>query len=194
MKLDSEIRRHYSRKRLASTDVAELVRMARSPMGRLRHLAPRMAAAALMLFVSVFLINRFTDAPVVAAPELATSIAKHVVFQHEESVPLTVRTENIQELTMELPRLNFTPAASMGVSAERYRLYGARYCHIEGKIAVHMRLMREDGQSVTLYQVADQPEFDAVDGTEIEWKGYRVRMWRENGVLMCLAERITVSA
>lgn len=193
MNLDSEIKRHYQRKRLEPADVNRLVRIANTPNPVWWRSAPRMAAVALILLAGVVLMNRVLNQPVAAPPDLAASIAKHVVFYHEEPMPLAVRTDDLRELTMEMPRLDFTPSASHLVTADRYRLYGARYCHIEGKIAVQMRLTREDGQSVTLYQVADQPEFDAVDGAEFEWNGYVIRMWRENGVLMCLAEKKAVS-
>jgi hypothetical protein len=40
--------------------------------------------------------------------------------------------------------------------------------------------------------VKDDPKFDAVDGVDVVVNGYKVRMWRENGLLMCLAEKIAV--
>lgn len=194
MNLDSELKRHYGRKRLDPADADRLVRLAAASKPVWWRSAPRMAAAALVLVAALALMGRMLVQPALAPPELAASIAKHVVFYHEEPMPLAVRTDDLRELTMEMPRLDFTPAASQVVASDRYRLYGARYCHIEGHIAVQMRLTRDDGQSVTLYQVADQPEFDAVDGAEFEWNGYVIRMWRENGVLMCLAEKKAVSA
>ncbi len=190
MKLDSELKRYYESKRMDPSRLDRLVRTASAPRSSMWIRLPAVAAVALALIGALW-VFRFTLFPTPAS-EMAESIASHVVFYHEEPMPLTVRTADMDTLTMEMPRLRFTPSASGEVDSSRYHLYGARYCHIQGDLALHMRLTRDDGQSVTLYQVKDDPKFDAVDGVDVVVNGYKVRMWRENGLLMCLAEKIAV--
>ncbi|MEN9839534.1 MAG: hypothetical protein RL177_1013 [Bacteroidota bacterium] len=188
MKLDSELKRYFNSKTMDPDRLDRLVRTASAPTSSHWKRWSLVAAAAMVLVATVWMF-RFTLFPTPSS-ELAESIASHVVFYHEEPMPLAVRTTDLATLTMEMPRLTFTPKASSEIDSSQYHLYGARYCHIQGDLALHMRLTRDDGQSVTLYQVKDDPKFDVVDGVDVEVNGYRVRMWRENGLLMCLAEKI----
>lgn len=189
MKLDTELKRYYESKRMDPSRLDRLVRTASARPTSLWTRVSAVAAVALLLIAGLWYF-RFTLFPTPPS-QLAESIASHVVFYHQEPMPLNVRTADLDTLTMEMPRLRFTPAASDAVDSSRYHLYGARYCHIQGDLALHMRLTRDDGQSVTLYQVKDDPKFDVVDGVDVVVNGYRVRMWREDGLLMCLAEKIT---
>jgi anti-sigma factor RsiW len=189
MKLDSELKRYYDSKTMDPARLDRLVRTATAPNRSVWVRLTAMAAAAVVLIATGW-VFRYSLFPTPSS-ELAQSIAQHVVFYHEEPMPLTVRTSDLATVTMEMPRLTFTPRASAEMDTSQYHLYGARYCHIQGDLALHMRLTRDDGQSVTMYQVKDDPKFDVVDGVDVEVNGYRVRMWRENGLLMCLAEKIT---
>lgn len=189
MKLDSELKRYYDSKTMDPERLDRLVRTASAPKPSFRTMSLRIAAAALVLVAALWLVTR-SGPEIPRGAGMAESIATHVVFYHEEPMPLAVRTSSLETVTMEMPRLTFTPKASSQIDTSQYHLYGARYCHIQGDLALHMRLTREDGQSVTLYQVKDDPKFAIVDRVEVEVNGYRVRMWRENGLLMCLAEKI----
>jgi hypothetical protein len=188
MKLNSELKRYYDSKKMDPARLDRLIRTASAPRSSFWKIGMRVAAVALLLIAALWFF-RFTLFPTPSS-ELAESIATHVVFYHEEPMPLTVQTSQLETLTMEMTRLKFTPSTSSVVDSSLYHLYGARYCHIQGDLALHMRLTRDDGQSVTLYQVKDDPKFDIVDGKEVVVNGYKVRMWRENGLLMCLAEKI----
>lgn len=188
MKLDTELKRYFNSKTMDPNRLDRLVRTASAPVASYWKRLSAVAAAVLVLAATGW-VFRYTLFPTPSS-ELAQSIASHVVFYHEEPMPLAVRTSDLATVTMEMPRLSFTPKASSEIDTSQYHLYGARYCHIQGNLALHMRLTRDDGQSVTLYQVKDDPKFDVVDGVAVEVNGYRVRMWRENGLLMCLAEKI----
>jgi len=193
MNFNTELKRYYAHKRMDPERLERLVRTATSRRTSVWMHVSRIAAVGLLLVALGWVLNR------PASPSsddldmiLASTIAKHVVFYHEEPMPLNVKTDNLATISMEMTRLNFVPATSEQVDSSIYHLYGARYCHIQGDLALHMRLMRDDGQSVTLYQVPDKPQYDSVDGATIEMNGYTVKIWRENGVLMCLAEKIAV--
>lgn len=191
MNFNTELKRYYAQKRMDPERLEQLVRSATAPRSSIWMHTSRIAAVGLILLAVGWVLNR-PASPTEIDMTLASSIAKHVVFYHEEPMPLNVKTDNLATISMEMPRLTFVPSASKHVDSDIYELYGARYCHIQGDLALHMRMMRDDGQSVTLYQVPDKPQYDSVDGATIEMNGYTVRIWRENGVLMCLAEKIAV--
>jgi hypothetical protein len=193
MNFNTELKRYYAQKRMDPERLERLVRTATARRTPMWMQVSRIAAAGLLLIALGWVLNR-PASPTTDGFDmtLASSIAKHVVFYHEEPMPLNVKTDNLATISMEMPRLTFVPATSAHVDSSNYHLYGARYCHIQGDLALHMRLLRDDGQSVTLYQVPDKPQFDSVDGATIEMNGYTVKIWRENGVLMCLAEKIAI--
>ena len=77
----------------------------------------------------------------------------------------------------------------VGLTGER--IVGARYCSLGGEMAAQIRFRDAAARVCTLYQARDSEAFRGVREGTFEMSGVRVRVWRESGLVMGLAEPIT---
>jgi anti-sigma factor RsiW len=117
-------------------------------------------------------------------------IARHVSHYHLETPPLEVQSESLSVVQAALGRLDFQP--QLPAVAGDWRLQGGRHCTLLGGIASQLLFRAGDGQRITLYEAAFDPERftglpEAAQGEpplEIVYRGLRIRVWVESGLVM----------
>jgi len=114
-----------------------------------------------------------------------------IARNHQKHADVEVETERYDELRESFDRLDFAIVAPRSPRLLGLTLIGARYCSVQGHVALQMRLDDDQGRRTTLYQVRDAETFaDIDDGDAVDVHGLRVQLWRENGVLLGLARPV----
>jgi len=148
----------------------------------------RAAAAVLVAAAAGYLV-------VVTMPERterrrlpsAFDVAREVAANHARGLEPEFRSANYAVLRREMSKLDFSVIEPTSLTQDGLRLVGARYCSVQCAVAAQIRLEDPDSESHTLYEVADDGLFAHIEATEVSVGGVRVRIWREEGLLLCLA-------
>jgi len=117
----------------------------------------------------------------------ALQIAREVAANHARGLEPEFRGADYTTLRREMSKLDFSIIEPAGFVGDGLRLVGARYCFVQCEVAAQIRLEDARSESHTLYEVADHGHFAHIEPTEISVGGVRVRIWREEGLLLCLA-------
>ncbi|MDH3591232.1 MAG: hypothetical protein OER88_05100 [Planctomycetota bacterium] len=175
MTLRDALNRHYAGQRLDDAALARLRESANAkPPRRMGHLV----AAALVLGAIAWLL--WPDA------DRSAPVFEEIALNHRKSFLLECTTDRFESLRAGMPKLDFAPARPGGWTDAG--LLGARYCSLQGSVAAQIRVRRDDGAILTLYQTRDGARFrDLKEGDRVV-DGVRVRIWREAGLVMGLAE------
>lgn len=119
----------------------------------------------------------------------AEAIAQEIALNHAVALDPDVRAVSFDALTADLDKLDFSVTRPAGMDIEE--VVGARYCSLGGQMAAQIRFRDAAARVCTLYQARDTAAFDSVREGTFEMGGVRVRVWRENGLVMGLAEPIS---
>jgi len=117
----------------------------------------------------------------------AFDIAFEVAANHARDLDPEFHGASYADLRRAMPKLDFSIIEPSRVVGDGLRLVGARYCSVQCAVAAQIRLVDAEAENHTLYEVADKRHFAGVEATEIAVGGVRVRIWREEGLLLCLA-------
>lgn len=123
--------------------------------------------------------------------DLQQSIAQEALTNHLKIKTLDLETSSIIELRNFFERLNFSPFYSVLLDQTDMRLLGARYCTLQGVIALQLRFSTQEGEVVTYYQALyDKEHFgslpDVKEGRKpyvVENQGYTMSIWKEDQVV-----------
>jgi len=123
-------------------------------------------------------------------------IAQEVLINHIKIKKLDLETSSMTELINYFERLNFSPFYSKLLEGAEFRLLGARYCTLQGVIALQYRFLSPGGNVVTYYQALyDKERFGRLPDTKnnqtphvVNAQGFTVSIWREDGVVTVLAK------
>ncbi len=140
------------------------------------------ATAALVLILSLYLFQ--------GSGSLAEKIVDEVAYNHNKNVQMEIKTASIDEVQSFLSKLDFTLIHSERLPLEQWDLLGGRYCSIQGRLAVQMKIRNKaDGKLKTFYQVPYPKELSHIESVPMETyaSGVKVRLWRERGLLLGLA-------
>lgn len=118
----------------------------------------------------------------------AEAVAQEIALNHIKALDPDVHAGSFAELTSDLDKLDFNVMPPEGMEMEN--MIGARYCSLGGQIAAQIRFRDAGARVCTLYQVRDTEMFRGVREGAYEMGGVRVRVWREGGLVMGLAEPI----
>ena len=156
---------------------------------------PRLSlAAAVMLCLlsaNIYWLNQQHEA-------VQTRIVNEILTNHLNDKPLDLTTDSIEDINRFFVRLDFVPFLSAQVNAADLKPLGARYCTLQGVIALQLKLIAADGSLVTYYQsrfdkryFGELPDIDkgAEPGVVYE-RGVKLRIWRERGVVNALAQPV----
>ncbi|MEM6327127.1 MAG: hypothetical protein AAF791_08415 [Bacteroidota bacterium] len=116
----------------------------------------------------------------------AEAIAQEIALNHVVALDPDVRAGSFAALTGDLDKLDFSVMEPDDIAMEE--VIGARYCSLGGQMAAQIRFRDANARVCTLYQARDSEAFDAVREGTFEMSGVRVRVWREGGLVMGLAE------
>ena len=140
------------------------------------------AMAASVLLLSLYLFQ--------GSGSLAGKIADEVAYNHNKNVQMEIKTASIDEVQNFLSKIDFTLIHSERLPFEQWELLGGRYCSIQGRLAVQMKIQNKaNGKLKTLYQVPYPKELSHIKSVPMETyaSGVKVRLWRERGLLLGLA-------
>lgn len=123
-------------------------------------------------------------------------IAQEVLTNHLKIKTLDLETSSITDLRNFFERLNFSPFYSVLLERADLRLLGARYCTLQGVIALQLRFLTPEGEVVTYYQARyDKEHFgslpDIKQGNKphvVEEQGFAMSMWKEDSLVTVLAQ------
>jgi hypothetical protein len=185
--LREQLRQMFERERLDELQYQRLRALTDRPR---RRLAPMgwwaVAAAAVVALIAILLLPRPGD----PAWQL-DQIARHVSHYHLQTPPLEVESDSLQAVRAALDRLDFQPV--LPVAAESaWRLQGARHCTLLGGVASQLLFLAEDGQRITLYEAAYDPQrFGTLPvlakrepPLRVLHRGLEIRVWVEAGIVM----------
>lgn len=204
--LDELVREYYSGQRLAPETLVRLRALAPSSTlesgdkksaGRLRiprgpWLAAAAAAAVLLALAVGLLVARGAWSGARPSPpsDLARLAALEIAVNHLKNSAVDFRGSTYEALSREMTRLGFELATPPRLVTGDYRVFGARYCSIQGQRAAQVKLRNEEGKVATLYQTPMSGRLAAVPPGKLLFDGIRVRIWRQEGLLFGFAESV----
>lgn len=118
---------------------------------------------------------------------LSQRVMNEIAYNHNKNLGVEFNASEYGELQTKLPKLDFLIAQSNKLAPAKWKLLGARYCSIQGKIAAQIKLRNtETGEDHTLYQ-AKIPNGLSSNAISSDIDGVTVRMWTEKGLLFGIA-------
>lgn len=201
-RLDEAVRDHYRgqaldsttlddlRQRIAAEAPADTPRRApdRAPTARSRPALARFARWGALALLAVALGAGFWLARPATGSLSAEAVAQEVALNHVKALAPDIRAGSFDALAGDLDKLDFSVMQPAGMQMER--VIGVRYCSLGGQMAAQIRFRDAGARVCTLYQALDSDAFDHVREGTFEMGGVRVRVWREGGLVMGLAEPI----
>lgn len=193
--LRERVREHYAGKRMPDRKRDRLCALLASEprgtarRGRWRSPWTRGAVAAVLVaaVVGYLVLPTMPDRADGRRRPSALEVAREVAANHARGLEPEFRSTDYAALRREMSKLDFSIIEPARFAQDGLRLVGARYCSVQCVVAAQIRLVDPESESHTLYEVADDWLFAHVEATEVSVGGVRVRIWREEGLLLCLA-------
>lgn len=185
--MKDSIREHYSMLKPSEgflQSVEERAGIAAASRHRRVQLRRVFAVAASFVLLGVFSFWAWSHA-------VRISVYSEVATHHLEEKRMDVETDDFLVLERSLPRFS-SPVKSDLLEELGYSLSGGRYCSLNNRLAVQMRLVdSRSGKSDTLYVTHLKGELDVVAREDERVVGdVKVKMWREDSRLFVLASSI----
>jgi hypothetical protein len=187
MTLRRALQEHYESKTLAPAAKARLATLAQARTHAhadraVRWLVP--AAVAATILIAILLARSST--PRSGGEPLGQEIARN----HARDLEPEFRTTSYEELARRMDRLDFEVRPAARLADRGFRLVGARYCSLGGRIAAQLRVIDEGGRKLTLYLVRAVRPIE--EGQQIEegrrtHNGVSVETWQVGDLIYGLA-------
>ncbi len=116
------------------------------------------------------------------------AVAAEILRHDARHEPLDVESGDVAVLRASMRRLDFALVEPRALEAKGWRLLGARYCSIRGRLAAQLRLRDASGTLVNLYQCPARERLRRVESGAVVVGGSRVVFWKEGSVLLGMAE------
>lgn len=181
-RFDQELKKHYASQSLSKEQLTELEGL----MDQHRPQKPRrMVLFGAMVSGALALALIFWALPREVVP---LDIAEEISYNHNARMAMEIQTDSLAVVAQKLDRLDFNLVQSRRLTQEGWRIVGARYCSISGRIAAQFQLTKGDGSELyTLYQAKWPDELQSFKDQSFEVDGNLVRIWQERGLLLGLA-------
>ena len=147
------------------------------------------AAAVLALaFAGVSLVGGWVYRQDAWRERSRRAAVREVALNHRKNLDLEFRGASLAALRGRMHRLEF-PVAGLPpqVTPRDSRLLGARYCSIQGKLAMQLRLRSADGKRITVFIARPAPELKSLTRHEEKIDGVKVNLWSHNGLIFAAA-------
>jgi len=145
------------------------------------------AAAALLAAVDVLGPGLIETRDAARTADLGPRVAREIAHNHHKRLDVEHEARTYEELGTRMDKLDFTPVEPERLARAGFRLTGARYCSIQGRLAAQIRVRDAAGRTHTLYETRLAGALADLTAQEHVADGVRVRLWREAGLLMGLA-------
>ena len=116
------------------------------------------------------------------------ALAHEIASSHVMNLAPDIEADSFDEARLELEKLDFAAVRPSEDVMPEFRLTGARYTRVGGTMGAQFHIQDATGRPCSLFQVRDDEAFRNVQDAVYEVDGVRVKVWRESGLLMGLAE------
>lgn len=118
---------------------------------------------------------------------LQTAVLKEISMNHSKSLVPEFSGIDIQTLGSLMAKLDFSPVVPDIVTALNLKFQGARYCSIQGNLAVLLNFKTTSGNICTLYQTLSTERLVEIGEMETTSDNVQVKLWHEKGLFMAMA-------
>lgn len=143
------------------------------------------AVAASLLLASVISLQWLIATP--TEQQFVGSIAQEIAINHRKQFAVEFSGNRYAQLARSMTKLDFTLVDPVRLKERGFEILGARYCSLQGQIAVQIRLKNRSGVTFTLYQTASEGLFEKLAEQVQLTDGLEIEMWNENGVFLGIA-------
>ena len=119
--------------------------------------------------------------------ELSQAIGREIAMNHNKDLPVEYTAAEVSTFRSLMPRLDFKPISPKILKNQGLSIIGARYCSIQGNLAIQIKLIAPNGKRYTLYQTAHADPLIRVPDSEFEINGLGIWLWTEKGVFLGMA-------
>jgi len=122
----------------------------------------------------------------VDSSQLDQRVANEIAMNHSKAFKVEYPTGDFLALNGVMNKLDFQIVFPKAIRQMNLQVLGARYCSIQGMIAVQIKLKSPDGTRHTLYETRQDGSLDHIRSNLVV-SGTQIRMWNEQGLFMGLA-------
>lgn len=127
------------------------------------------------------------DRPPKSMPySLEKAVIRELSMNHYKNLQVEFNTPAIESLSQTMAKLDFAPVTPKSVKLENYIMKGARYCSIQGNLAVLITLQHDSGSRHSLYQAPLDRTLAQIHRQSKSLDGITVNLWREGSIFMGL--------
>lgn len=116
-----------------------------------------------------------------------SAVLKEITMNHKKDLVPEFKGTSIPALAALMPKLNFSPMIPDMVAAMALKFIGARYCSIQGNLAVQLKFETPSGNVCTLYQALSTERLLKIHDIHTISEDVNVRLWHEKGLFMAVA-------
>ncbi len=184
--LKEQIHKHYQNFELSSEQLDNLDQVQRERGERERsQLLFKASFTAMAVSVLLLILFLFRG----TAP-LTGEIAEEIAYNHNKQMKMEIKTSSIGPIQSFLSKVDFTLIQSEYLPTETWEIMGGRYCSIQGRLAVQIRVKNMiTAKTQTLYQAPYPRDLENSKTMPMETyvNGVQVKLWKEKGLLLGLA-------
>jgi len=116
--------------------------------------------------------------------------AHEIALNHKKQLAVEFLAARYADLRAQMDKLDFALAAPQRVEALELKITGARYCSIQGHLAMSIKLEDNNGKRNTLYErsLMDMPPVDSDEQYTID--DVLIRQWHEADLFVGLASGV----
>ena len=183
-KVKENVKKYYERKSLSEEKVDLLTGRGskdQSPWSEYRVIWISAVATVLVIGL-IFAYQQLT------LMDLEGRVFKEIAMNHKKELSVEFETNSLGQLQASLDKLDFDLIKADEFVSSNYELIGGRYCSIQGNLAAQLTVINnESGKSETLYVTTATGELENLKDTSFNYKGTRIKLWKEDGNLYGLA-------
>jgi hypothetical protein len=117
---------------------------------------------------------------------LENAVIREISMNHRKNLQAEYKVPAIGALSQVMAKLDFTPVSPEPLKLENFTLIGARYCSIQGNLAVLITLRDESGRRYSLYQAPLDGGLAHIPKLKTNQDGTTVSLWTEKTIFMGL--------
>ncbi len=148
-------------------------------------------------FAAVFLLGLFIVSYerlwIMPEQQLFASITKEIRTNHLYDKPMDYVSGSAKELFAQFDRLDFQPLMSSMVDSS-WTLLGARYCTLQGQIALLVKLQDPFGNRMTYYLTKETSIFSNIPKIVEPYidthSGLSVKLWKQEGLIAATVHQV----
>ncbi len=174
-KLKEIVKNHYLNKELSVHQLDRLNLLNKKFL--FQWSTPLVASFVLLFFLTFFYFK--------TPPQ---DIIAEIAYNHMKSLSSEYESQDLSVLQKKMNKLDFTMISSAKLPTANWKVLGARYCSLQGKMAAQIKIMNLKTLEVyTLYQAKlVNKNLKLLNGHSYQ-SGVAVKVWQEKGLVLGLA-------